>query len=92
MNLAQAAMLRKGKEKAMQKYAREYKELQMKSKEIWLSVNRPTEENESNDSKATSDQPRKKKKLETVHKYDSWKKAVCGLFNTGPPIATTGGP
>jgi hypothetical protein len=62
MDLAQADKERKGKEKAMQKYAREHKEVRMKSKEIWLIANRPTEENEGNDSEATSDRSRKRKK------------------------------
>jgi hypothetical protein len=60
-DLAQADKVRKGKEKAMQKYVREHEALRMRSKEIWFNVYCPTEDNESNGSKATSEPPRKRK-------------------------------
>jgi hypothetical protein len=49
-DLAQADRVRKGKEKAVQKYARERKALWMKSKETWLNENHSKEDNKRNES------------------------------------------
>jgi hypothetical protein len=58
----------------------------MSSKEIWLDANHLTEDNESSESGATSEPPRKKKKikLEAIHKHVCWKKSVCRPFSTSP--------
>jgi hypothetical protein len=74
-NLSIADKARKVREKAMRKYAREHKALRKISKEIWLNANRPTEDNENSESEATSEPPRKKKKLSTWKPYTNM---TCG--------------
>jgi hypothetical protein len=67
-DLAKVEKVRKGKEKDVRKYEREHKALRMMSEKIWLDANHPTE---GNDSKATGDRPRERKKQLSWKPYTS---------------------